>query len=153
MNGGQVATHNCGRLGGGVPGKLSQQDSMKQSRVVMTDGIEAAQREQHAKHIAMNGADISGPIERHRAGKNGFVIDDFGEHLVLKNNEAIVVVADGKERVLAAWDVFRQSLKGLDPEQAKRIDEAAVLFASRCSHIGGEVSRDIDKANLAWKRR
>jgi hypothetical protein len=126
---------------------------MKQSRVVMTDGIEAAQREQHAKHIAMNGADISGPIERHRAGKNGFVIDDFGEHLVLKNNEAIVVVADGKERVLAAWDVFRQSLKGLDPEQAKRIDEAAVLFASRCSHIGGEVSRDIDKANLAWKRR
>ena len=119
----------------------------------MTDGIEAAQREQHAKHIAMNGADISGPIERHRAGKNRFVIDDFGEHLVLKNNEAIVVVADGKERVLAAWDVFRQSLKGLDPEQAKRIDEAAVLFASRCSHIGGEVSRDIDKANLAWKRR
>ena len=148
-----MATHNCGRLSGGVPSKLSQQDSTKQSRVVMTDGIEATQREQHAKHIAMNGADISGPIERHRAGKNGFVIDDFGEHLVLKNNEAIVVVADGKERVLAAWDVFRQSLKGLDPEQAKRIDEAAVLFASRCSHIGGEVSRDIDKANLAWKRR
>ncbi len=148
-----MATHNCGRLSGGVPSKLSQQDSIKQSRVVMTDGIEATQREQHAKHIAMNGADIRGPIERHRAGKNGFVIDDFGEHLVLKNNEAIVVVADGKERVLAAWDVFRQSLKGLDPEQAKRIDEAAVLFASRCSHIGGEVSRDIDKANLAWKRR
>ena len=55
----------------------------------MTDGLETKQREQHARHIAMNGADISGPIERHRAGKNSFVIDDFGEHLVLKNNEAI----------------------------------------------------------------
>ena len=45
----------------------------------MTDGLETKQREQHARHIAMNGADISGPIERHRAGKNSFVIDDFGE--------------------------------------------------------------------------
>ena len=119
----------------------------------MTDGLETKQREQHARHIAMNGADISGPIERHRAGKNSFVIDDFGEHLVLKNNEAIAVVTDGKERVLAAWDVFRQSLSGIEPEQAKRIDEAAVLFASRCAHIGGEVSRDIEKANREWKRR
>tara|TARA_B100000497_G_C7322358_1_gene214910 strand:- start:1 stop:447 length:447 start_codon:yes stop_codon:yes gene_type:complete len=148
-----MKTHNCARLGEGLPGKLSIKIVWIHQGLFMTDGIDAAQREQHAKHIAMNGADISGPIERHRAGKNGFVIDDFGEHLVLKNNEAITVVADGKERVLAAWDVFRQSLNGLDPEQAKRIDEAAVLFASRCSHIGGEVSRDIDKANLAWKRR
>ena len=82
----------------------------------MTDGIEATQRAQHAKHIAMNGADISGPIERHRAGKNSFVIDDFGEHLVPKNNEAIAVVTDGKERV-HAWDVFRR-LSGIEPEQA-----------------------------------
>ena len=119
----------------------------------MTDGLETTQREQHAKHIAMNGADISGPIERHRAGKNSFVIDDFGEHLVLKNNEAIAVVTDGKERVLAAWDVFRESLSGIEPEQAKRIDEAAVLFAGRCAHIGGEVSRDIEKANREWNRR
>ncbi|HAU49112.1 MAG TPA: hypothetical protein DCW57_08550 [Planctomycetaceae bacterium] len=101
----------------------------------------------------MNGADISGPIERHRAGKNSFVIDDFGEHLVLNNSEAIVALADGKERVIAAWDVFREALKGLEPEQSKRIDEAAAVFASRCSHIGGEVSRNIEKANLAWKRR
>jgi len=119
----------------------------------MTDEREAMQREQHAKHIAMNGADISGPIERHRAGKNSFVIDDFGEHLVLNNSEAIVALADGKERVIAAWDVFREALKGLEPEQSKRIDEAAAVFASRCSHIGGEVSRNIEKANLAWKRR
>ena len=119
----------------------------------MTDSQEAQQREKHAKHIAMNGTAISGVIERHRAGKNGFVIDDFGEHLVLNNNEAIMVVADGTQRVLAAWDVFRKSLHGLDPEQASRVDEAAALFAGRCSHIGGEVSHDITKANLAWKRR
>ena len=94
----------------------------------MTDEREAMQREQHAKHIAMNGADISGPIERHRAGKNSFVIDDFGEHLVLNNSEAIVALADGKERVIAAWDVFRKALKGLEPEQSKRIDEAAAVL-------------------------
>lgn len=119
----------------------------------MTDSQEAQQREKHAKHIAMNGTAINGVIERHRAGKNGFVIDDFGEHLVLNNNEAIMVVADGTQRVLAAWDVFRKSLHGLDAEQASRVDEAAALFAGRCSHIGGEVSHDIAKANLAWKRR
>ena len=119
----------------------------------MTDSQEAQQREKHAKHIAMNGTAISGVIERHRAGKNGFVIDDFGEHLVLNNNEAIMVVADGTQRVLAAWDVFRKSLHGLDAEQASRVDEAAALFAGRCAHIGGEVSHDIAKANLAWKRR
>ena len=119
----------------------------------MTGSREIQLREQHAKHIAMNGADISGVIERHRAGKNGFVIDDFGEHLVLNNNEAIMVVADGTQRVLAAWDVFRESLHGIDAEHAKRVDEAAALFAGRCSHIGGEVSHDIAKANLAWKRR
>ncbi len=33
-NGCLVVTHNCGRLGGGVPGKLSQQDRLKQSRVL-----------------------------------------------------------------------------------------------------------------------
>ena len=86
----------------------------------MTSSQEAQQREQHAKHIAMNGTAISGVIERHRAGKNGFVIDDFGEHLVLNNNEAIMVVADGTQRVLDAWDVFRKSLHGLDPEHARR---------------------------------
>jgi hypothetical protein len=49
--------------------------------------------------------------------------------------------------------VFREALNGLDPEKKKRIDEAAALFAGRCSHIGGEVSRNIEKANRAWKRR
>ena len=60
---------------------------------------------------------------------------------------------EGGKQVQAAWANYSKALEGLPPEQAKAVEEAGLLFAGRCSSIGGEVSRKVESANRSLNSR
>ena len=119
----------------------------------MIDGVEPTPRETKAMEIAMAGADIKGAMDKARTGKNGFIIQDDGKEIQLRTMPAIGAVMEGGKQVQAAWANYSKALEGLPPEQAKAVEEAGLLFAGRCSSIGGEVSRKVESANRSLNSR